>query len=170
MAIWFGRLINYMMEWIKISRKRLTLRWVLQYVAICNLPDLQCRLHYPRPNFQGQDTTCVTSPVSGFAFPLRTWLRVDAYPIRNVVTDPSFAILACVSFKNVVHLLPCVFITMIVYSLFLLAWLIVGAIMFWGKLDPAGACRGVKTYMYVFLILGFIGVCCNMFGSRNGGF
>ncbi len=122
--------------------------------------------------FAGQDTTCVTSPVSGFAFPLRTWLRVDAYT-RLVMSllILVFAILACVSFKNVVHLLPCVFITMIVYSLFLLAWLIVGAIMFWGKLDPAGACQGgVKTYMYVFLILGFIGVCCNMFGSRNGGF
>lgn len=120
--------------------------------------------------FAGQDTKCVTTPVNGFAFPLRTWLRVDAYArLIMSLLIMVYAILACTSFKRAMHLQPCAIAAIIIYSLFLLAWLIVGAIMFWGKLDPSGACEGgVRTYMYVFLILGFIGVCCNVCGSRGG--
>ena len=91
--------------------------------------------------FANQNSTCVTHDVDGFSFPLKTWLLVDAYTrIAMSALILIFAILACVSLKNVMHLLPCVFLFIIIYSLFLLAWLIVGSIMFWGKLGPQGAC------------------------------
>lgn len=121
--------------------------------------------------YANQNSECVTREVDGIAFPLKTWLMVDAYTrIAMSAIILIFAILACVSFKNVVHLIPCVFLLILIYSLFLLAWLIVGSIMFFGKLNPQGACTGgVQTYMYVFLILNYVALCCNAFCGKAGG-
>ena len=56
----------------------------------------------------------------------------------------------------------------VLYTLFLIAWLIVGSIMFFGKLNPQGVCTGgVQVYMYVFLILNYIGACCNLMGGKG---
>ncbi len=49
---------------------------------------------------------------------------------------------------------------LILYSICLLAWTIVGSVMFWGKLNPAGLClSGPRTYMYGMLVINYVGIC-----------
>lgn len=57
----------------------------------------------------------------------------------------------------------CLYLFLSVYSLFSLAWTIVGVIMFWSKMNPTGLCEGgVQIYMYIILIMGLISICCNI--------
>ncbi len=82
------------------------------------------------------------------------------------------AIVSCISFKAGVGLTVCVIILTILYSLFALAWLIVGAILFWGEVNPTGVCTGgVHDYMYALLIISFVGIglngCLNMGQGRS---
>lgn len=46
----------------------------------------------------------------------------------------------------------------IIYA-FLLAWLIVGSVMFWGTCEDAGMPKSINTLFYINLISGFIMVC-----------
>lgn len=115
--------------------------------------------------FAGQHNTCVTTIMQGIAFPLRTWLLVDAYS-RIVITGLllAVAIVSCVNTKAGVAMVACVTCTMLLYSLFMFAWAIVGAVLFWGKLNPAGLCSGgIQTYMHILLIVTFLSLCLNMF-------
>ena len=58
--------------------------------------------------------------------------------------------------------------TLILGSLFSFAWLIVGAIMFWGHLDKTDRCDdGLSAYMYVLLILSFVSIICNCSNGRK---
>ncbi len=110
-----------------------------------------------------QNSACVLTRISGFDLDLKTWLQVDAYTRLGMIgLLLVVAIVFCVSFKAGVGLAICVIILMILYSLFALAWLIVGSVLFWGKLKPTGVCTGgVHDYMYALLIISFIGVCLN---------
>lgn len=46
----------------------------------------------------------------------------------------------------------------ILYGLFSLAWLVVGAVMFWGNIYSGGNCsESITIYMFANLILGFLG-------------
>lgn len=47
----------------------------------------------------------------------------------------------------------------IIYAFFL-AWLIVGAVMFWGTCEDAGMPKSINTLFYINLISGFIMICC----------
>jgi hypothetical protein len=59
---------------------------------------------------------------------------------------------------------------MILYSLFALAWIIVGSVLFWGKINPTGVCTGgVHDYMFALLILSYITICCNCCVNLNQG-
>lgn len=78
------------------------------------------------------------------------------------------AIVSCINFKAGFGLAFCVLCTMIIYSIFALAWTIVGSVLFWGKLNSQGYCKGgVKNYMYALLIISYISICCNCLYSRN---
>lgn len=116
-----------------------------------------------------EGSLCVISPVEGFSFQLRTWLEVDAYTrIALVVLLLIVAIVACVSLEKGMMLGGCVIVIIILYSIFTLAWTIVGSVMFWGKLLPQGKCYGgVKSYMYALLIISYIGICCNCLYSTK---
>jgi uncharacterized membrane protein len=79
--------------------------------------------------------------VKGISFPLKTWLLVDAYTkIANLVLA---IILIITIFKNrdaaamMIGLYKCF---AWLFSVFSLAWFIIGAIMFWGNYHPDGTC------------------------------
>lgn len=104
--------------------------------------------------FANQGSDCVRSSVPGFPFTLETWLRVDAYTrIGIFIFLLIVAIATCASLAFgaiLIGLYSCIFI---LYSLFSIAWFIVGAIMFWGHLNPSGKCTGgVQIYMHIMLI------------------
>jgi hypothetical protein len=105
--------------------------------------------------------------MDGISFPLSLWLKVDAYSRVGLIGLVLFiALVSCCSLRLGGCLLYLFFIIVILYSLFSLAWTIVGAILFWGKLNPAGYCTGgIQIYMYIFLILSFVGICCTCVGQ-----
>lgn len=51
-------------------------------------------------------------------------------------------------------------------GLFTLAWFIIGAIIFWGQLNPEGTCTSsLNSYMWVLLIFSALGICCQLGNS-----
>ncbi len=119
-----------------------------------------------------EGTTCVNTLVDGISFTLSTWLQVDAYMRIGVVGILLIAAIAsCISLNLGVKMFVCVICLILFYSLFQLAWMIVGSVLFWGKLNPIGVCSGgVQAYMYALLIISYIAICCNClysFKSRN---
>lgn len=119
--------------------------------------------------FAGQSNSCVNTIMQGISFPLKTWLLVDAYA-RIIITALLLvvAVVSCVNTLAGMAMAACVTCTMLIYSLFMFAWAIVGAVLFWGKLNPAGLCQGgVQIYMHIILIVTFVSICCN--GFLSGG-
>lgn len=121
--------------------------------------------------YANEGSECVTSPVDGFSFNLGTWLKVDAYTrivftvfllVAGILSCMSFEVGFCCSLLGIIFWL--------LYSLFLFAWSIVGAIMFWGKLNPAGKCSGgVQAFMHATLIITFVFACCNALSGGSSG-
>lgn len=118
-----------------------------------------------------QGSSCVTQIPDGFPFNLSTWLQVDAFTRIGIIA--LLLMIAIISCCNVVVgsiLLGLFICLLILYTLFSLAWTIIGAIMFWAKLNPAGYCEGgFQIYMWIFLILSFIGICGNCCSSSLSG-
>lgn len=110
-----------------------------------------------------QGSTCVLTMVDGFSFNLKTWLQVDAYMrVAMISLLLVVAIISCIKFEAGVGMAFCVICTLLIYSLFALAWTIVGSVLFWAKLNPKGICTGgVGSYMYALLIITYVSVCCN---------
>lgn len=76
----------------------------------------------------------------------------------------------CRSVQLGVKLMMFTVCTMLIYSLFSLAWTIAGSVLFWGKLNPGGFCEGgVRSYMYAVLIITYVSTCCNcLYNSKLG--
>ena len=141
--------------------------WCLFAILLCvNAPFIICDFIFA---YRGN---CVDDPVSGIPFTLSLWLQVEG-ATRAAIVALFFivALLSCCSLAWALKLLMCAFCTLIVYSLFAFAWLIIGAVMFWGHLNNEGNCSGqVRGYMWALLIIGFLGVlgnCCNSYQQRS---
>ena len=141
--------------------------WCIFAVLLClNIPFIFCDFV-----FAGSGN-CVNDNVPGIYFTLATWLIVEgALRCSLVGLFLLSAIIACCNLECAIKLLICTFCIMIPYSLFSLAWYIIGAVMFWGNLNKEGNCSGqVSGYMWALLILGFIGTlgnCCQSVQSRR---
>ena len=134
---------------------------VFAVIACLNTPFIVCDFVF------AQRGNCVDDEVDGFSFTLGTWLEVEG-SCRVAICSLFLlcAICACFNLDTAIKMLVFTFCVLIIYSLFSLAWLIVGAVLFWGNLDKEDTCDGQVTgYMYALLILGFIGVCANSFSS-----
>ena len=103
---------------------------------------------------------------------LKTWLLVQAY----VALAVFILILLCIVLAFISPVVAGVFgalmmCAMIPISLFSIAWTIVGAVMFWGELYPAGTCNtGLTVYMFIVLIGGILSACntcCGGFGKKQ---
>lgn len=130
-----------------------------------------CAFIVPDLIFAYEGSLCVLSPVEGFSFNLSVWLQVDAYTrIGIVVLLFIVAIISCISLEKGAKMGICALCIIMLYSIFALAWTIVGSVMFWGKLNPSGVCFGrVRAYMYALLIISYIGTCCNCLYSLGSG-
>lgn len=99
-------------------------------VIVFNAPFIVLDLVY------AQEGSCSFDKVPGFPFTLSTWLEVDAYcRIAVCALFLLCAILACLNVDTAIKFFLCLSILLTIYSVFQLAWLIVGAIIFWGHLD-----------------------------------
>lgn len=135
-------------------------------LGVLALPFIVCDLYYAY-----NDTICVALPIlnPSVSFTLGTWLLVSGY-LQLAMISMLFliAIIACCSPKGLTLFIGYLLLTIIV-SLFNIAWLIVGAVMFWGYLYKQDLCSNsaVNSYMFARLILGFISVFVNLLTSRR---
>lgn len=121
--------------------------------------------------YANNDTTCVNEPVNNMSLTLKTWLEVDAYVKIGVI---CYFICAFI-YNYVIVCTPlafiCVTLFMLLFGLFNFAWIIVGAVLFWGDLDQRHICdQSLTAYMYAILIIGLVGAfgqCCRFFCSSD---
>ena len=134
-------------------------------LGVLALPFIVCDLYYAYT-----DTTCVDLPITNYSisFPLGMWLKVNGYlALTMIVVLILIAVLICCTEKALLLFIGYLFLTFIV-SLFNIAWLIVGAVMFWGYLYPNSLCQSSVTgYVFARLILGCISVFINLFTARR---
>jgi hypothetical protein len=134
-------------------------------LSILALPFIVCDLFYGYT-----DTTCVNLPISNTSinFTLGTWLKVNGYMSLALIALLVFiAIFICCSEKAIVLFVVYIYI-ILATSFFTIAWLIIGAVMFWGYLYPNNLCSSSVTgYVFTRLILGIIAVFVNLLTARR---
>lgn len=137
-------------------------------LAVCNLAFAIPDLIYA---YQGSE--CVTLIPEGFSFGMATWLAVDGY-LRLASLALVLIILGiyyCISSSTGDKFATFGVILFILYSLFSLSWLIVGSVMYWGKLNPTGVCYGpVNSYIYALLCISYVSIICNSYSSVSSRF
>lgn len=132
----------------------------LLYFAICFFimffPFLVVDLYYAY-----RDNTCapIYPPNTGINITLKNWLQADGYIILGfIVIFLILGIIACTSPLSLwvygvweaAH---------IIFILWRLSWLIVGAVMFWHGYAPNNSCAvNLARYMWSNLIIGFVWV------------
>lgn len=105
--------------------------------------------------FGYKDYSCTRLPIENtkIGFGLSTWLKVSGW------TSVAFIILPIVNYflAGIPRLLIGYLVFALLYAVFRFAWLVVGAVMFWGYLWPHNYCAdSLSTYMWVNLIYSFI--------------
>lgn len=118
------------------------------------LPFLVADLYYAY-----RDTSCVflNTTAGNIDLNLRTWLQVDAYVILGFIVIFFIIGILAIPYPE----WQCLYVLWenlhVIFILWRLAWLIVGAVMFWGGINKTGLCQqSVRRYMYANLIIGFI--------------
>lgn len=136
-------------------------------VMIFTLPFIVCDLYFA----YNDTSTCMNSDILGFSISitLKTWLEVDGWTMFSMVLLMLTAALGSIISAEVgVALLLCTVCLWVIYNVFRFAWLIVGAVMFWGYLSPSATCsEQVNGYMWALLIISLIGVIANFFTSHK---
>lgn len=105
--------------------------------------------------FSYKDMSCTHNPITNakISFNLDTWLKISGYTNLAFVLFPvvSFFLSACAPSLLIIYL-----ILAGLYVFFRFAWLVVGAVMFWGFLWPNRLCsNALNTYMWINLIYSF---------------
>lgn len=132
--------------------------WLTLFFSISQIPFIIVDLYVAYT-----DTTCVTQDISEMSITLKKWLEVDGYTMIAFVALKFLAIIASYKFDK----LTSIFwrIVQSIYSFFTVAWLVVGAVLFWDYMDNQ-PCEGlVYHYTFARLVLGFIGLCCYNYAS-----
>ena len=116
---------------------------------------------------------CTLLIPTSVGFPMYQWLLVDGYMRLAAFIFVAIWVIMVMCFLSnqsaggVLSVSCCLLTFTILYQLFNFAWLIVGAVMFWGAIvTVSGFCSsGFLAYMYIVLIWGFLGIffsiCCN---------
>jgi hypothetical protein len=122
-------------------------------IAIFCLPFVICDLY-----FAYNDISCQydSNPVG---ITLSTWLKTSGFVVTGYLI--LFLVLVQYSLNNECNKFLLNVIKYI-FSGFLLAWIIVGSVIFWKYLEPSGTCnKTISDYMWVRLIIGLVGIYFN---------
>ncbi len=122
-------------------------------MAIFCLPLVICDLY-----FAYNDISCqyYSNPVG---ITLATWLKTSGFAVTSYLI--LFLILVPHSLNNECNKLLLNLVKYI-FSGFLLAWIIVGSVIFWKYLEPSGNCnKNISDYMWARLIIGLVGIYFN---------
>jgi hypothetical protein len=119
------------------------------------LPFIVCDLYFGYTHISCQDIVS-----SHMDLTIGTWLKVNGYLLVSMLFVPLF--FPFIDEKN-----KCVTISVWVISslkrIFVLSWLIVGAILFWRDIEPLGKCdKSVNSYIWARLIMGICGFAISL--------
>jgi hypothetical protein len=132
------------------------------YILLTFIPFIIADLYYAY-----HEGTCVDHKIDNtkISFPLRLWLKVSGYTNLFLFILPllTYLVPTCGATILLVHSLY-----FFLFIFFRFAWLVVGAIMFWGYLWPHRFCAsGFNSYMWVNLIVGFLQILLLFFFQRE---
>lgn len=109
--------------------------------------------------FAYRDTSCAQVPTTAgnIDLTLRTWLQVDGY----IILGFGIMFLLIGIFAMPYPEWQCLYVLWenlhVIFILWRLSWLIIGAIMFWADLNKSGLCHyKISRYMWANLIIGFV--------------
>lgn len=123
---------------------------VLCLLIVILFPFTFCDLYYAFNSI-----SCQNDP-TGLGFTLATWLQVCGFYIIGIVVFMTICNLLSFKYECFVIIIS---IMQYLSSLFSVAWLIVGCVMFWKYLEPSGNCSSdISNYMWARLIIGIISV------------
>ena len=128
-------------------------------IAIFCLPLVICDLY-----FAYNDISCQYDS-NPLGITLSTWLKTSGFAVTGYLV--LFLVLVPYSLNN-----ECIkaLLNIIKYSFsgFLLAWIIVGSVIFWKYLEPTGTCnKAISDYMWARLIIGLVGIYINSRSSNE---
>ena len=135
-------------------------------LALCfYLPFIICDLYFA----YNDSSPCLTQDLNAVSFTLKTWLEVDAYvKIVSLVLIIILLLLMIAKANAAAAFAGCFVIYACLGALFSLAWFIVGAIIFWGQLNPNGTCHhSLNAYMWTVLILNAFSIFCQLATTRQ---
>ncbi len=102
------------------------------------------------------DKSCVSQDVGRISINLKTFLLVRGFVLLGFVLNILLG--SCLVTNSTIQICGCFQITtMVLVVLLLLAWNIVGAVIFWGYMDTSECNNPVYNYTFASLIIMFVG-------------
>lgn len=120
-------------------------------IAICS-PFIICDLYYAYT-----DDTCVHNPTKHLSIGLYDYLIVSGY--FGVAMCVLYVVgMLCMTANENTNMCVLMFVSMInyLYFMFSTAWVIVGAVIFWGEIDNSSCSRGTYSYVMASVIIRLI--------------
>lgn len=163
-----GRNINEAQESARtqyeLTQFRITTGMLLVIMIIMYTSFIVCDIY-----FALNDDSCVTQDVSRLSFNLKTFLFVRGFILLGLITNIILT-LSTVT-HSIIKFCTYVQISIIMLiSIFLLVWNIIGAVLFWGYMDTSKCTNPVYNYTFVSLVIAFVSAIINLItkNSKDG--
>ena len=130
-------------------------------LSLINIAFIVCDLYYGL-----NDTSCATQEVSRIKINLKTFLIVRGLTtliyIGQLILSINFISIETIKFCGC-----CQISILICYALFLSAWNIIGAVLFWGYMDNSKCSDNIYNYTFASLIIIFISMASSIFQKNR---
>jgi hypothetical protein len=131
--------------------------FTLIYMCIFILPFAICDLYYSYNQISCQN---IVSP--NMDLTIGIWLKVNGYLLLSILFIP---VLIFFENKYIKIIIPIIFVLV---RIFVLSWLIVGAVLFWRDIEPMNKCsKRVNSYIWVRLIIGLVTYFIELKSNNN---
>ncbi len=130
-------------------------------ILFFGLPLTFCDIYYAYT-----DHTCVSSHVDKINLTLKDYLVVNGILTGCLL---FLMILATIIFtdNNAPYIMTIGPIILVIASLFNVAWVVIGGVIFWGYMDNSLCSNEVYNYVFASLIIKFISVGLGLFSNNN---
>jgi hypothetical protein len=135
--------------------------FLLFYTIVIYLGFIVCDIYYAL-----NDNSCVNQDASRINLNLKTFLLVRGFALLGLIFNVMMIL--CIISNSLIQSYTCVkfFIGIqlgifILTCLFLFAWNIIGAVIFWAYMDTSKCSDPVYNYIFVSLVIVFVSSGCN---------
>ena len=119
--------------------------------GIMHLPFAVADLYYAY-----RDTSCIYLKHDNIMVSFYVWFQADGYAIIGFFILFLFVATLGIPYPESECLYIFWQLFQMIFILWRIAWLVIGGVMFWGKINLTGACQfGISRYLWVVLIIGY---------------